>query len=180
VRRGRRHRAVLHSFPEALAGGLLLGEQWHLKQQPALQRPRTVASSVQQQRRAQRRATPQRRSSSSAPHPKKKNPGAAVPHGKRKQPVQSIPSPHCLCLSLTRTSPLLGLTSSQVHISSSSRNRSVIKTWSSQDSLRPSDAAAATQEATATGIDRGSRGGGTGGGRERSPQEQSGTAWGPE
>jgi hypothetical protein len=178
VRRGRRHRAVLHSFPEALAGGLLLGEQWHLKQQPALQRPRTVASSVQQQRRAQRRATPQRRSSSSAPHPKKKNPGAAVPHGKRKQPVQSIPSPHCLCLSLTRTSPLLGLTSSQVHISSSSRNRSVIKTWSSQDSLRPSDAAAATQEATATGIDRGSRGRRRGG--ERSPQEQSGTAWGPE
>ena len=37
VRRGGRHRAgpVVHSFPEALAGGLLLGEQWHLKQQPA-------------------------------------------------------------------------------------------------------------------------------------------------
>lgn len=37
--------ALRHSFPEALASGLLVGEQWRLKQQPgSLLRPRTVAS----------------------------------------------------------------------------------------------------------------------------------------
>jgi len=44
------------SLPEALAGGLLAGEQWHLKQQPAAagccMRPRPAASKRATQRRS--------------------------------------------------------------------------------------------------------------------------------